>query len=112
MQQPGGLYFLLAYVLPDEVFSGEDNPDSAMQDDDLDLWFQSVFSSSSRTGFSRNCTYAAAQFGSLQGNILKPLCCFTCLGIILLASSIIFSSKVSNWKQQSKGELEFTEITT
>lgn len=112
VQQPGGLHFPLAYLLPDEVLSGEDNPDSATQDDDLDLWFQSASSSSFRTGFSRNCTYAAAEFGSLQGNILKPLCCFSCLGTILLASSNIFSSKVSNWRRQSKGELEFTEITT
>lgn len=95
-QQPGGSYFPLAYVLHDEVFPSEDNPDSAMQDEDLNRCFQPVFSSSFRTGCSRNCTYTGAEFGSVQGNILKPHCWFSCLGIILLVSSNIFSSEVSN----------------
>ena len=56
VQQPAGSYFPLAYFLHDEVFSGEDNPDSVMQDEDLDHWSQADFSSSFRTGFSRNCT--------------------------------------------------------
>lgn len=94
VQQPGGSYFPLAYVLRDEVLPGEDNPDSAMQDKDLDRWFQAVFSSSFRIGFSRN--YTGAEFGSLQANIFKPFCWFSCLNIILLASSNIFSSRVSN----------------
>lgn len=36
VQQPGGSYFPFACILHDEVFPGEGNPDSAVQDKDLD----------------------------------------------------------------------------
>lgn len=87
--------FSYSYPLHGEVLPGADSLNTVTPDKDLNHWFLTVFSSSFRYGFNKNCLYTGDEVGSLQENLIKLFCWFSCLGIFLLTPSNVFSSKVS-----------------